>query len=238
MSTSTYSLANKLLNFLNLTEKLQSAGVVTEAALFRPFITIAREPGSGGAPIAAAVAKKLGYELIDEQLIDEVARSTKKRRAIVENMDEKERSQIDALVESFFSAEHLNKERYLFELIKAILTYAYQGKTVILGRGANFITPFGKGLHVNITAPYSLRVKRAMDFEGHSEKRAKEVIATVEKERLDFVKNYFSADAAKMNAYDLTINTSYFKINEARDLVITAFQKKFSETLKPRIAHL
>jgi hypothetical protein len=47
---------------------------------------------------------------------------------------------------------------------------------VILGRGANFITPFGKGLHVNITAPYFIRVRRAMDYEGLSEQQAKEVL--------------------------------------------------------------
>lgn len=231
MSNPTYTLAERVLNMFNMRERLHNEGVLTYEALFKPFITIAREPGSGGAPIAEAVAKKLGYELVDEQIIDSIARSTKKRREVVADIDEKSRSAIDTLLHSMFSKEHINEERFVFELVKVILAYAHKGKAVILGRGANFITPFGRGLHVNVTAPYSVRVRRAMDFEGHSEKKAKEVIAMVEKEREDFVKQYFHADSTKANSYDLTINTTYFRVPEARDIVIDAFKQKFSKTL-------
>jgi cytidylate kinase len=96
-----------------------------------------------------------------------------------------------------------------------------------LGRGANFITPFARGLHVNIVAPYDVRVKRAMKYEGFNEEKAKEVIARVQKEREEFVKTYFKKDAKKSNAYDLTLNTTHYSIDEAVDVIMLAFRRKF-----------
>jgi len=227
-----YPLVEKVMSRLRLKDQDPSLHSFTNAAFITPFITIAREPGSGGEPIAKAVAEKLGFEFIDEQIVDEIAHSTKKRKAIIQQVDEKSRDQITDMVQSLFNSEYVDDIKYLTELAKVILTYANKGHVVILGRGANFMTPFGTGLHVNITAPYDVRVKRAMDFEGLNLKKAKEVIARVEKEREGFVKQYLLRDINTRNAYDLTINTTYFQLSEARDVIVEAFYRKFSQSVK------
>lgn len=203
-----------------------------DTSFIQPFITIGREPGSGGAPIAKAVAEKLGFTFVDEQIIDEIAKSTKKRSAIIKAIDERSRSQINEMVHSLLNQEYVDEVKYLEELVKVILTYALKGHVVILGRGANFITPFAKGLHVNITAPYEVRVQRAMDFEGLSKEKAREVIKQVEEQRNAFVKQYLRQDVRKRNSYDLTINTTYFRVNEARDVIVEAFYRKFSRSVR------
>lgn len=232
MSTNYYPLVNKVLDFLNVKDRIASRSeeLTHESSFIRPFITIAREPGSGGAPIAKRVAEKLNFEYIDEQIIDEISQSTKKRKAVIEAIDEKSRTKVADMVHSIMNVEYVDDATYVSELIRIVLTYAYKGKTVILGRGANFYTPFGKGLHVNVMAPYDVRVQRAMDFEGHSKEKAKEVIAKVEKERSEFVKQYFKQNINKINAYDLTINTTYFRVEEAANVIIEAFKQKFSRS--------
>ncbi len=207
---------------------------LNESSFIRPFITIAREPGSGGRPIARAVAEKLGFECLDEQIIEEIAKSTQKRKAIVATIDEKTRSHIEDIVHSILNPEYLDDVKYITELTKVMLSYALKGNVVIVGRGANFITPIAKGLHVNITAPYELRVDRAMQFEGFNREQAAEVIAQTEKERKEFVKQYFRQNADKKNAYDLTLNTQFFRVGEARDVIIQAFNQKFSFTNRLR----
>ena len=223
---------NKTFGLFNLKKKAaQSAKDDYRDSLFiKPFITIAREPGSGGAVIAKAVADKLGFELVDKQIVTEIAKSVKRRKEVIASLDEKTRGAVEDLLDSVLDPEYVNEEKYISELFKLIMAYAHKGNVVILGRGANFITPFARGLHVNIVAPYDVRVKRAMDFEGLSKEKAKEVIARVEKERSDFVKKYINKDIKKRNAYDLTLNTTYFRINEARDVVIEAFKQKFSRS--------
>ncbi|MBP9819662.1 cytidylate kinase-like family protein [Candidatus Woesebacteria bacterium] len=230
MTDNNYSLVNKLVNLFNLRERLSHLEADADSSFVSPFITVGREPGSGGAPIAQAVAEKLGFEFVDEQIVEEIARSTKRRKEIIREIDEKSRTKIEDVIHSLLNTEYVAEVDYVSELVRVILAYAYKGKTVILGRGANFVTPFARGLHVNIMAPYKVRVQRAMDFEGHSEPKAKEVIAKVEKERKEFVQQYFKKDVTKPNSYDLTINTTYFRVPEARDIVIAAFRQKFPQT--------
>jgi cytidylate kinase len=229
MAAKYYEVVDKALNYFNLKKRLEnSVSFPEDDTYISPFITVAREPGSGGAPVAQAVADKLGFEFVDDQIVEEIARSTKKRKAIIKEIDEKSRSQIDDLIHSLLNVEYLGDEEYMTELVRTIIAYAHKGHCVILGRGANFITPFGKGLHVNIVAPYFVRVRRAMDYEGLSEPQAKAVIAKVEKERQDFVQQYFSSNIKQRNVFDLTLNTTFFSVNQASNLIIEAFKQKFS----------
>jgi cytidylate kinase len=232
MNTNYYPLINKALEFFRLKEKMQELGITDETSFSKPFITVAREPGSGGAPIAKSLADKLGFEFVDEQIIEEIAKSTKKRKEIIKAIDEKSRTGIEDIIHSVLNKEYVDDLKYTRELFKVILAYAYKGNTVILGRGSNFITPFARGLHVNVVAPYKVRVQRAMDYEGHSLERAKEIIAKTEKERKDFIKQYLKKDIKKSNSYDLVINTTYFQFDEARDVIIEALYRKFSKSLR------
>lgn len=229
MAVKYYTFVNKALSYFDLKKRLE--GDVTfpnDESYLHPFITVAREPGSGGAPIARAVADKLGFEFVDDQIVEEIARSTKKRKAVIKEIDEKSRSQIDDLVHAVLNMEYVGDEAYIAELVRTIIAYAQRGRCVILGRGANFITPFGKGLHVNIVAPYVVRVRRAMDYENKTEAQAKATIAKVEKEREDFIKQYFSSNIKQRNVFDLSLNTTFFTVNKARDVIAEAFKQKFS----------
>ncbi len=221
-------MVNKALHWGNLREYLREKFGLTEESFIHPFITVAREPGSGGAPIAQLVAQKLGFEFVDEQIVDEIARSTKRRRAIIQEIDEKSRSRIEDIVQSLVNLEYIDEETYIAELVKVILSYAHKGKCVILGRGSNFITPFAKGLHVSITAPYETRVQRAMHFEGLSESKAKEVIAKVEEERNEFTRQYFKKSSRHRNVFDITINTTALTVPQSSQIIVEAFKQKFS----------
>lgn len=227
MSVRDYQLVDRFMTFFRVREALSNASAADQD-FKKPFITIAREPGSGGVPIARAVAQKLGFTCVDEQLIDEIAHSTKQRRELIRAIDEKNRTHVEDIVQSLLNPDYVDDIKYVTELTKVILAYALQGNVVIVGRGANFLTPFGRGLHVNITAPYDIRVQRAMTYEGFSKKKAEEVIAKVEKERKEFVKQYFRKDPSKINSYDLTLNTSLFSVEQASGLIIDAFNRKFS----------
>jgi cytidylate kinase len=229
MSYHYYPYINKIFTQLQLRDRLFSklSQDADSEDFSRPFITVAREPGSGGFLIGKAVADKLGFTMVDDQIIEEIAQSTQKRTQVIKDIDEKARTNIGELIHSLLNPDYIDESKYVTELVRIILTYAHKGNSVILGRGANFITPFAKGLHINITAPYSVRVARAIEHEGHSESKAKKIIAKVEKERADFVTRYLNRDINKKNSYDLTINTSYLTVNQARDIILESFFHKF-----------
>ncbi|HSW90244.1 MAG TPA: cytidylate kinase-like family protein [Patescibacteria group bacterium] len=193
----------------------------------KPFITIAREPGSGGAPIGQEVAKRLGFEFYDQKLIEEIAKSARRRKETIAKVDEKARTGIQDFIQGVLNPSYVSDVTFLKHLIKVTVTLAYHGDTVILGRGANFLTPRDKGLHVRITAPLSFRLEKAVQYEGHSELEAKEVIRKVSKDRRDFVRQYFDEDIRRAENYDLTINSECFDVNDCVEIILRAFQRKF-----------
>jgi len=196
-----------------------------------PFITIARDPGSGGKPIAHEVAKNLGFEFYDRALIEAIAKSAKRRHQVVDNVDERTRSAIQDLVHNLFNPEYISDTTYLNHLTRVVLSLASQGKVVILGRGANFIIPRQESLNVLITAPKSVRISRAIEYEHINQKEAKKRIEKISKERRDFVSQYFNKRYANPNYYDLIVNTQYLNLDQATELVISSFRAKFPSFL-------
>lgn len=194
---------------------------------FRPFITISRDPGSGGKPIAQLVAKKLGFELYDKQIVDDIAKSVEARTKILEDIDEKERTQTEDFIHNLLNPEYVTERHYIKHLCKVILTVARKGKVVILGRASNFITPNAFGLQVRITAPYRVCVARAVQFEQVPYHKARDVIRKTIAERAAFVKQYFGKDISNAKYYDLTLNTTYMSLEDAAELIVGAFKRKF-----------
>lgn len=200
------------------------------ASRFRkPFITVSREPGSGGKPIAKLISERLGFTLYDRKIIEDVSRNVHSRKALMESIDEHGRSAIDDIIHATFNPDYVSDIRYIRSLSSVVLSTAMRGEVVILGRGANFITPFEKGLHVRVCAPYPMRVERAIKFERYTREEAIAEIRKTDAQRKEFIRHYFGKDVSNPNYYDLTINTMAMSIENAAVLVIGAFKNKFPE---------
>lgn len=192
-----------------------------------PSLTIARDPGSGGRPIARLVAKKLGYTFYDEALIESVALSTNKRARVIRKVDERTRSFIDDFVHSIINPDYISETTYLSHLARTVLSVAAHGKAVFLGRGTNFLLPREHAFHVLITAPYEVRVERAIKHEKVTRAKARSIIAKVTKEREGFVEEYFQREHNDPTGYDLVINTDALSIEMAADMIVAAFMRRW-----------
>lgn len=195
--------------------------------IYAPFITVSRDPGSGGKPIAQAVAKKLGFNFYNKKLIDEIAKSVNFRKEILADIDEKGRGQIEDLIHNVLNPEYVSERLYIKHLCKVVLSLSQKGGCVILGRGSNFITPNAFGLHIRVTAPYRVCVARAVQYEKVPHHKARDIIKNTMAERASFVKQYFGKDIANPKYYDLTLNTTFMSIEDATEIIIKAFRRKF-----------
>ena len=129
-------------------------------------ITISRQAGSGGNHIAARVAERLHYDLVDQRLIYEVAQAASIPEAVVKHYDEKPENPIldflrsmvviraphtvfpaseiepsDDLVTFSPSIEHRTyipwgRDEYLRLVQMSIASLADAGRVVIVGRAA------------------------------------------------------------------------------------------------------
>ncbi|MGC1645513.1 MAG: cytidylate kinase-like family protein, partial [Candidatus Sulfotelmatobacter sp.] len=85
---------------------------------------------------------------------------------------------------------------------------AQEGNAVIVGRGAPYLLRENPdAFHVFLYAPRSEKLRRVM-AEGHGEEDAAEMVDSIDRERIAYVKHYFNADWPTRSLYHVMINTA------------------------------
>jgi cytidylate kinase len=226
MRLSYYPIISKLLSSMNLGDVFSFASQ-NESLFVKPYVTIARQPGTGGRLIAELVAKKLSFDFLNKEIVEDIAQSTKKRSAIIKSIDENGRSVINDVVHALFNEEYIDDYTYIKELSKVMLAYMLKGRVVLLGRAGNFISPACRGLHVDIVAPMKTKIANTVKFEGLEPAKAKARIQKITSEREKFTTQYFKKDVWNPQYYDLTINTVCLSNEAAANMIVEAFYQKF-----------
>jgi len=193
-----------------------------------PVITISREMGAGGRPIAKMVVRRLGkpWRLYHKEIINRIVDEAKLERKLVEEVDEKKLSLIEETIYDLFGRQYVSLSNYYRHLIKVVTTISQRGYAVILGRGANFILP--KALNVRIICDMKQRIKWEMKFEKISRATAIRRIKKSDDERRSFIKTLYDHTNKKAHHYDLVIRTGdNLSIYDAVDLILLAAKKRF-----------
>lgn len=183
------------------------------------IITISREMGSSGIPIANKVAEKLGYLLVDGDEIRRVAADYGLSPEAVEKVDEKP----PAFVEAVDSQTEANFHR--IELI--ILEYALKGNVVIYGRGGqDILKGIDSILRIRIIAPFEERVERWAEREWLDPDLARVLVRKSDQQRGGFIKYYFDRDWNDPLLYDLIVNTQNLTEETSVKLICDAIKDR------------
>jgi len=182
-------------------------------------ITIEREFGSGAGEIARELASRLGWKLWDYALTEEIAKLAQVDCSAVERREERVDSTFHRLAKVFWRGSY---ERSMsatgLEIFDAdclvrmgqqvVEKAAVAGNCVIVGRGAPyFLREYPDAFHVFLYAPRAEKLRR-LRLIGKSEKEAEELLDTVDRDRITFVKHYFGADWPARCLYHVMINTA------------------------------
>lgn len=183
------------------------------------IITISREMGSGGIPIAHKAAEKLGYKLVDGEAIAKVAGKYGLTPEALEKTDEKPPAFVEKL------DEKMEVDLNLIELI--ILEYALKGNIIIYGRGGqDLLKEVNSVLRVRIIAPFEERVERWAEREWLDPDLARILVRKSDQQRAGFIKYYFDRDWNDPLHYDLVVNTSRLSEEVAVKLICEGVKDK------------
>ncbi len=201
-------------------------------------VTIARQAGACGDIIAARVASKLGYYLVDSALITRVAEYA--GAGVIQGMRPGDKN-VSRAVEWLMSAttlqagkksseidSHLSSDRYIEYLRKAVLNMADSGNMTIVGRGGQFILRDRENaFHALIVADMNTRIEWMKKNHGVSEREAEDRIRRSDSMRRDFISRYFRETWDDPSAYHAVLNTSKLGMDEAVEMVVEMV-KRFS----------
>ena len=191
----------------------------------KTIITISRQHGSGGRVIGEEVAKRLGYEYLDEILIAEAAERTGLAKDYIKQKSEY------SLSTSIFSYAFVSRDQrgtslddMLFNAQRDIINEAAdRGPCVIVGRSADYILRTRPDcLNIFVHASHDFRAERLMKVYNLSKEEALREMKVYDKKRAINYKYVTDRNWGEAKNYGLSLNSSFLGMDKCVDLICEA----------------
>jgi cytidylate kinase len=208
-------------------------------------VTISREYGSGGGEIAARLAERLGWQLIDHEVVQQIAQRLGVEEEDAAAHDEHAESWVMQFLTTMqgvgpmvalpsnlsFPPTEASYTRALRDVVHgAVLA----GQTVIVGRGSQIILRERRDtLHVRIVAPLELRIAYVALRENLTRAAAQQRILQRDQERRRYLAATYRAVPDNAHLYDVTLNTSVLDFDGCVDLIACALAAKATRLATP-----
>lgn len=208
-------------------------------------ITISRQFGAGGHTLGLQIAKRLNYQVIDKELIAQVAKEADVSVRWVEAVERETGGLlmrlVNKLVSSSFieritgdSASDFDDTKYHHFMTKVIKDMAKEGNIVFIGRGAQFVLAgYPHAIKVLLVGKMEDRIKFMMEFYELNQTKAEQLIQREEKRRLTFLKRFYAGNPDEPGHYDLVLNMSRVSLAEAENLIVDIVCRQVDEYSLP-----
>jgi len=198
-------------------------------------ITIARQFGAGGRTLGNIVAERLGYTLIDEEIVEMLAREANVSSDWIDDIERKTGSEsllsrllgrIRPLRKGYVKLaaeskqDYMDGDHYITLLRTVIPRIADQDNVVIIGRGGQFIlAKRPDAFHFLLIADFTHRIGFIMEHYGLDEKQARLVLDKQSRRRLQLYRYFDRVDYERPELYHLVCNMNRLCLDDAATLI-------------------
>jgi cytidylate kinase len=193
------------------------------------IVAISQTLGSLGDEIGRELARGLGYEFADREIVLKAAeRFGEGERELQHVTDEK-----PTLWERFTET----KDPYLTYIEAIVREMAARDNVVLVGRGAPFVLAAVRhALRVRITAPQGVRAKRVETQQGITPEAAPGIVRASDRDRAARIKFLYQVDWDDALLYDLVLNTEHLATPDAVRIIREALHgERFQATPDSRM---
>ena len=212
-----------------------------------PVITIGRQFGAGGRTVAELLARRLKLDVLDSQLIDQVAQRLQLPKEEVEAEDEQPGSLLNRLLMALGSASGepmippetaawnppnvdpvFDTRRAVLEITQHVIQEAARaGNVVIVGRGGAYILRDLEGaLHVFLRAAEAIRVKVVMERFKLTEEAARRRLKQSDENWTAYIKQVYGHDRNLASHYDLVLDTGRLGYEATVETILAALNNR------------
>ena len=205
-----------------------------------PLITVSRQYGSGGSEVARLVAQRLGWTLIDNEFVDEVARRAGLPPEEVAQREERAPGLLERLArtlalaspEMFVTTAGVPRveddEATIARTTERIIAEAAaEGRAVLVGRGAQAIlAQRPEALHVYVVASQAWRMRHAVERLGANPATVAQLLEETDRQRDRYVAQYYGRERGEPVHYDLVLNAERLTIEGAAQLVVAEAKRR------------
>ena len=195
-------------------------------------VTISREAGTSGTQVAQEVGKRLQWHVYDQDLLERIAEEMGVRAALLETVDERQQSWLMESIASFLSMPGksagelvVSESAFVRHLVETVLALGVHGQCIIVGRAASFILAPETTLRVRLVAPLQTRVAAMQSSFKLSAKEAAGRVRSIDRQRIEFVKDHFFKDPTDPRGYDIVLNAQQFSLAQRAEVIGLALEQ-------------
>ncbi len=195
------------------------------------IVTISRQFGAGGSEVARRVAAALGWRLVDNEVINQVAREAGLPPEEVARKEERApgfgerltRALARAVPELFPQPAEVpepEEARLVRATERVVANLTAGGKVVIVGRAAPAVLSHRDAIHVRVVASKGHRLKATMERLGIDEAAARQELEDTDSARARYHKQYYGRDWNDPVNYDVVLNTETIGLEGAARVIV------------------
>jgi cytidylate kinase len=196
-------------------------------------ITISRQYGAGGSDVARRVARALGWSLVDNELVEQVAQRAGIPMAEVAERDERAPGFVERLTRTLAAATpelFPPAEGTVADLDEATLVritegvvgeMAAQGRVVLVGRAAPAVLGLQEdALHVKLVASRAFRIHAASQRLGMDPAEVVKIVDDTDAMRARYHREYYNRDWADPLNYHMVLNSGALGLAGAAEVIV------------------
>lgn len=187
-------------------------------------ITISHQMGAGGPEIGMAVAQRLGYRYVDQELLQDAVRRY--------GLAEEKLSHLDESKPTLFERFDAETRHYITILQTTLLEFAETDNAVLMGRGGQWLL---RGIphvvRVRVIAPFEQRVRSwirrtaQMTGETANQRAAADLVRRDDSEKSGRMRYLYEVDIADPGLYDLIANTEKLAPDAVVEMIAQAARR-------------
>ncbi|HKV72517.1 MAG TPA: cytidylate kinase-like family protein [Gemmatimonadales bacterium] len=209
-----------------------------------PLITITRQYAAGGSEVAKQISTLLGWTVIDNEFVDEVARRAGLPPDEVAQKEERAPGLLTRIARNLAAAspeisagttagttalpDAEAEEATIVKITERVIAEAAaHGRAVLVGRGAQAVLARRpNALHVYLVGPKAWRMEMAVEHLGVERGDVERVLDEVDRDRDRYVKSHYGRARHDATNYDLVLNTQRLGFKGAAAVVVAEARRR------------
>jgi len=195
------------------------------------LITVSREFGAGGSDFAVELGNRLGWPVLDQDIIRRVAQRLKLQVKAVERLDEHPPNWLARVTSALLIAPpempvgidtpHMLHMDSVAEAAQSVIVEAAQNPPLIIvgHSGQNIFATRRGALHVRLVAPLESRVERLRARFGWDHDTAVDRARHIDADRAAYAQRYYHREWGDPLLYHVVIDTGRVSIAEAVKMI-------------------
>lgn len=191
-------------------------------------VTIARQFGSLGRPIARKVSEMIGIEYYDREIVDLSAKKLELPVSTISDNEEIAKSAFFNMSYPLGMGTTAIQDAIFATQKKIIIDLAEKESCIIVGRCADYILNDHKNIvKVFIYAPYTERLRNCVESLNMQPEEAKKMIADVDKAREAYHRHYCGYSISDKDYKNVMLDSSLLGVDGTCEVLVDIIKKRF-----------